>query len=104
MACNLQVDPSGTADLTGPSGKSVTVGIAGTTGKASIVGAIYAGKKITAKPPTFTILAGDNMLDLMIDNNVSGDVTVLSCADGTVLERFRFDRNNPAILLDVRGV
>lgn len=104
MACNLRIDPTAAADLTGPAGTSATVTIKGTNGNASIVAALYNQKSLTPPTPTLTIVKGDALLDLMVNNTLPGDVTTIACVDGTILKRFRFDRNNPAILLDVRGV
>lgn len=103
MACDLQVDATGAADFTGPSGKTVNVVVKGTAGVATMTGALYAGSSISTNPATFAIQAGDRLLDLMIDNTVAGDVTLLTCDDGSVLDRFRFDRNNPARIYDIHG-
>jgi len=104
MACNLRSDPTGAADFLGTTGQRVSASVKGTTGVAVLTGAHYAGVKISVNPATFTIQSGDKLLDLLIDNTVAGDVTLLLCDDGTVLDRFHFDRNNPARLYDVRGL
>jgi hypothetical protein len=104
MACNLTIDPTGASDFTGATGKAVNLSIKGSSGIASMTAARYAGANISVNPATLTIQTGDNTLSLMIDNTVPGDVTVLVCDDGTVLNRFRFDANNPARFYDVRGV
>jgi hypothetical protein len=106
MACNLQPDPTGAADFTGKTGSSVSLSVQGTTGTATFVGGFYASAAIPPplNPAKFTIKAGDNLLDLVIENTLSGDITLLKCDDGTVLDRFHYDRNNPARNYDVKGV
>jgi|HubBroStandDraft_5_1064220.scaffolds.fasta_scaffold304013_2 hypothetical protein len=104
MACNLSPDPTGAADFTGATGKIVTVSAEGTSGTAQITGGFYAGKNIPVGPTSFTIAKDDQILDLVFENTLAGDPTLLLCDDGTVLDRFRFDRNNPARNYDVKGL
>jgi hypothetical protein len=105
MACNLQLDSSHVADFTGKTGDSVSVSVKGTSGDAVFTGGFYAGAKIPINPATFVIKAGDNLLDLVVENTLSGDITLIVCdADGSVLDRYRYDRNNPVRIYDVRGV
>jgi hypothetical protein len=105
MACNLKNDLTHNADFTGKTGASVSLSVEGTAGSASFTGAFYAGASIPINPATFVIAAGDNVLDLVVENTLSNDITLITCdADGSVLDRFRFDRNNPTMLFDVKGV
>ena len=105
MACNLAHDPTGLADFVGTTGKAVNLTVKGTKGTAKFTGAFYAGAAIPFDPKvSFTIQADDKLLDVVVENTLSGDLTMIVCDDGTVLDRFPFDRNNPAQNYDVKGV
>ena len=104
MACNLTPDPTHAADFIGKAGDSVSLSVKGSVGTARITGGFYAGAAIPINPATFVIQPGDNVLDLVIENTLSNDVTLLICeADSSVLDRFHYDRNNPVLLYDVKG-
>jgi hypothetical protein len=105
MSCNLERDSTGAADFKGTTGKQASLSLKGTAGVATMTAARYAGNNISINPATFTIQSGDKIFDMTVDNTLPGDLTLLVCDDdGSVLHRFRFDRNNPAIFKDVRGI
>jgi|ERR1039457_558377 hypothetical protein len=104
MACNLSKDPSGAADFVGSTGKTVSLTVNGTAGSTTVIKAFYAGAPVASTSPvSFTIKSGDQLLELVIENTLAADPTMVVCDDGTLLDRFRFDRNNPVRIYDVRG-
>ena len=107
MPCSLNVPtPTRPRKFAGPTGSAVSLSVKGTNGSASFTGGFYATGPIPVTPAaTFAILAGDNALDLVIENTLTDDRTQIVCdADGTVLFEFPYDRNNPAQLFDVTGI
>jgi hypothetical protein len=105
MPCSLSVpNPARPRKFAGKTGSAVSLSVRGTAGSASFTGGFYAGAAIPINPAKFTIVAGDNVLDLVVENTLTEDKTQVVCdADGSVLFDYLFDRNNPAQIFEVIG-
>jgi hypothetical protein len=104
MACSLQPDPPVPSAFKGKTGDAVSVSLRGTAGTARIISATYNGAAIPVNPATFTIVAGKQSLDMVVDNDTSADLTKLVCDDdGVVLHQFLYNPGSPVKTYTVDG-
>jgi len=97
MACKLTKSTKAGVDFGGNAGDSVQLGVSSDSGGATIIAVIYDGNVI-ASPWTFTLLSGNKLLTVLVDNPVPRDWTTIqeSCNGGaSTLKHYPFDPYGP---------
>ena len=106
MACKLTKSTKPGVDFSGNAGDQVQIGITSDSGGALIVSAVYNHVALTA-PWTFTLVAGNHRLLVLVDNPVPRDWTTIQemCNPGTqTLLHFQFDPFGPAEVFDIEAI
>lgn len=97
MACKLTKSDKPRVDFEGTAGEQVKLGIDSDSGGAIIVAAIYAGKQIS-DPWKFTLVSGNKLLTILVDNPVPRDwTTIQEICNGKkkTLLHYPFDPDGP---------
>ncbi len=107
MACILSVCPSADADYQGTNGSTFEVGVSSTSGTAILSYALYNGTGLTTAPFQFKVVAGVNVLTLVVvslsmGDRVSIDEVTAGCSQ--VLDAFNYTPSQPPDALEIKGL
>lgn len=97
MACKLTKSSKANVDFEGKTDDVVNLAISSDSGGATIVTVIYDGSQIDP-PSNFTLVAGNKLLTILVDNPVPRDWTTIleKCNGGTnIIKHYPFDPFGP---------